>query len=207
MFRWMQFAAAGVLSLGMLVSAGCEQRADSDGSDSAAASGDAASGNSTTGAASATNASSEESSLPAGLFVDRAPDGARSVGAVKADPTLTGDVVIVGRVGGRTVPFVPGAAMFVIADSKLLSCDQRAMDGCTTPWDYCCEPRDSLLANTATIQVVGADGRPLEANLAGEAGLAPLHTVTIAGKVALRDDAGTLVINAERIHVGKKPLQ
>lgn len=143
--------------------------------------------------------------FPVDLFVATAPEGARSVGDIKADAEATGDVVIVGRVGGRTEPILTGAAMFLLTDSSLLSCDQKGNMACPTPWDYCCEPRDLLLANTATIQVVGKDGRPLELSLTNMPGFKPLVTVTIAGKVAKRDDKGTLVINAEKIHVGTIP--
>jgi hypothetical protein len=138
------------------------------------------------------------------LFVDAAPDGGRGVGEVKADAEATGDVVIVGRIGGRVEPFVSGAAMFLITDAKLLSCDQMGDDDhCKTPWDYCCEPRDSLLANTATVQVVDEDGKPLALGLKDVSGLKPLVTVTVVGSVAAREEGGTLVVNAKQIYVAK----
>ena len=145
--------------------------------------------------------------LPADLFVDTVPEGARSVAEVKADEGAAGEVVIVGRVGGRGEPFVPGAAMFLLVDSKLKSCDQMGdEDHCPEPWDYCCVPADSLLANTATVQIVGEDGKPLAVDLQENSPLAPLRTVTITGEIAKRDESGTLVINAKRIHVGEKPM-
>lgn len=149
----------------------------------------------------------KQASLPEGLFVDAAPEGGRGVGEVKADTEVTGDVVIVGRIGGRVEPFVPGAAMFLITDAKLLSCDQMGeKDHCKTPWDYCCEPRDSLLANTATVQVVGEDGKPLALGLKDVSGLKPLVTVTVVGSVAAREDGGTLVVNAKHIYVAKESV-
>ena len=149
----------------------------------------------------ATSAKTTLSALPAGLFVSTPPAGARGVGEVKADATATGEVVIHGRLGGRKEAFVNGVAVFLLADASMKSCNELHADSCPTPWDYCCEPRESLSAKTATIQVVGPDGKPVRTSLEGQHGLTPLTEVTVAGTVALRDDAGTLVINANRIHV------
>ncbi len=136
--------------------------------------------------------------LPAELFVSQAPAGARSVAEVRADPSLTGEVVVQGRVGGRQEPFVDGAAVFLLADAGMKSCRELHGDSCKTPWDYCCEPPEALAARIATIQVVGSDGKPLRADLKGK--IQPLALLTLSGTVARRD-AGTLVINATRIHV------
>ena len=139
--------------------------------------------------------------LPPNLFVAEAPAGARSVAEVKGDPNAKGDVVVRGRIGGRREPFVDGAAVFLLADVSMKPCNELHGDGCPTPWDYCCEPRESLVAKVATVQVVGSDGKPLRASLIGQHGLTPLAEVIVAGDVAKRDDAGTLVINARTIHV------
>jgi hypothetical protein len=136
----------------------------------------------------------------AGLFVDQAPPNGRSVADLKADTNASGQVVVHGRIGGRVNPFVDGAAVFLLADSSMKSCDELHGDSCKTPWDYCCEPRESLAANTATIQVVDANGKPLRIDLEGQAGMSPLAKLTIAGEIAQRD-GGTLVINARRIYV------
>ena len=139
--------------------------------------------------------------LPADLFVDEAPAEPRSVADVKADVSATGDVVIHGRIGGRRKPFVDGAAVFLLADTSMKTCIELHGDGCKTPWDYCCEARESLAVKTATIQIVGPDGKPLRVGLEGTHPLEPLARVTIAGEIAPRADGGTLVINAQKIHV------
>jgi len=149
----------------------------------------------------AADSSASAAALPAGLFVDAPPAGARNVAEVKADAEASGEVVIQGRIGGRPEPFVNGAALFLLADSAVKTCDELHGDGCPTPWDYCCEPRESLAAGTATVQVLGADGRPLRVGLNGQHGLSPKATVTLVGDVAPRVDTSTLVINARRIHV------
>ena len=141
--------------------------------------------------------------LPASLFVDDAPSGGRGVAEIKADATATGEVVVEGRIGGRVQPFVEGVAVFLLADTGMKTCSEIHGDSCKTPWDYCCEPRASLAAKTATIQIVDAAGKPLRLDLSGKQGLSPLARLTVAGEIASRD-GGTLVINARTIHVAEK---
>ena len=139
--------------------------------------------------------------LPAGLFVDAAPQGARSVGELIADEDARGDVVVAGRIGGRKQAFVDGAAVFLLADAGMQSCNELHGDGCPTPWDYCCEPKESLSAKVLTVQIVGDDGKPLKLDVAGSKGLDPLAKLTIAGEVARRGEGGVVVINARHIYI------
>lgn len=150
----------------------------------------------------ATN-NAQTAALPADLFLDNAPRDARGVADVKADTDGPTNVVVHGRIGGRPKPFVDGAAVFLLADASMKTCDELHGDGCPTPWDYCCEPRESLSAKTATVQIVDADGRPLPINVKGQHGLDPSAHVTIVGTVAERSDGKTLVINARNIFVGE----
>jgi len=166
------------------VTAGCER--------SATSSDQAAPDSSSAGAAA----------LPAGLFVDQAPPDARGVGDLRADVEATGEVVIHGRIGGRAKPFVDGVAMFLLADVDMKSCDELG-GACPVPWDFCCEPPESLAAKIATIQIADAEGKPLRISVEGQNGLLPLAVLTIAGEVAQRD-GGSLVINARKIHVAKR---
>ncbi len=142
----------------------------------------------------------EAVALPAGLFLNKAPTGASDIAAVKTDVKAQGNIVVSGRIGGRAKPFVDGAAVFLLADLGMKPCNELHGDRCKTPWDYCCEPRDSLTAKTATIQVIGSDGKPLRLGLEGRHGLHPLAKLTIAGEIVPRDDVGTLVIIARGIH-------
>src|SRR5262245_32411968 len=43
------------------------------------------------------------------------------------------DVVVVGRIGGRTNPWVKGAAAFSIVDTSLKACNENPGDTCPTP--------------------------------------------------------------------------
>lgn len=139
--------------------------------------------------------------IPASLFLAEAPAEPKDVADVKKAGEAGQEVVVAGRIGGSEDPFVDGRAVFTLADSKMKACDEMDMaDACKKPWDYCCEPRENLIANTCTIQVVGSDGRPLKASLNGAGKLAPGSRVIVKGKIAQKQDQ-TLVINADAIFV------
>ncbi len=55
------------------------------------------------------------------------------------------------------------------------------MDTCKTPWDYCCEPREELTTNMATVRVLGPEGHPLKTSLQDVQGLKLLARVTVVG--------------------------
>ena len=141
------------------------------------------------------------SDIPATLFLTAAPADAKDIKDAK--PTLkAGDkVTLTGRIGGSEEPFVDGRAVFTIVDSHIKDCDQMGEKGhCKTPWDYCCEPSDDLAKASATVQVVGADGKPLKSSLKDVHGLKPLATVVVVGTVA-SVEGGSLVVNASGMHL------
>lgn len=173
---------AVVASLALAVTWGCDRPADKS-------------------AAPAVRETTTADVLPSDLFLTALPENARGVGEVKADLAATGAVVIQGRIGGRRDPFFEGSAMFLLVDTRIKTCKELHGDGCQTPWDYCCEPKESLLANTATVQIVGDDGRPLRLGLAGVPGLNPMNEIVISGKIIPRENTDTLVVNAEGIYV------
>lgn len=147
--------------------------------------------------ASSTSASA---ALPGTLFLASAPAEAMGVKAAKAGAKPGDKVVLVGRVGGSKEPFVPGRAVFTVVDTAVKSCADNPEDTCTTPWDYCCESRDEITANAATVQVTGADGQPLKAGLEGVHGLKGLSVVTVVGTVA-QAEGPNLLVRAEGIHI------
>jgi hypothetical protein len=139
--------------------------------------------------------------LPAGL-VASGPAAGPGVAAAKAAAKQGQEITLVGRIGGSAAPFVDGRAVFTIVDPALKACsDMGDADHCETPWDYCCEPRESLKRNVATVEIAGADGRPLPIAVKGVAGLEPLATVAVTGTVTEANDAGLLVVRAKRIEV------
>ncbi len=135
---------------------------------------------------------------PAWLLAS-APADARTVAEVKPDASEGDTVTVRGRIGGRAQPITPGAPVFIIMDPAIPSCDQIPDDPCPTPWDYCCEPRESLAANSATVQLVDAQGNPIQTDLAA-AGLQPLDEVVVTGTVAPRPNPQVLTIRATAIH-------
>jgi hypothetical protein len=142
--------------------------------------------------------------VPADLFVTDAPEGATGVAAAKGSAKEGERVVLRGRIGGARAPFTAERAVFTVIDPGLPSCADNPEDTCDTPWDYCCEPKERILANAATVQVVDASGAPLKAGLQGAGGLEPLREVVVVGIVARRDDAGAFVVNAEKVYVAAK---
>jgi hypothetical protein len=138
--------------------------------------------------------------LPEGLVVRGEPSGTH-VAACKASAKQGDEVTIVGRIGGSRNPFVSDAAVFTIVDPSLKPCNAKDDDHCNTPWDYCCEDRDSMKRNMATIEIAGDDGTPLALPLRGLQGLDPLATVSVTGTVTERNDQGVLVVRAKRIAV------
>jgi len=143
-----------------------------------------------------------EASLPPGLLLSTEPSNALGVKDAKASSDE--ELVVRGRIGGRVDPFVAGSAIFLLVDKSLKMCNERHGDGCRTPWDYCCEPREDLIAGMAMVQVVGDDGRPLNVGLRGRSGLEPGAEVVVVGRRAPEQEPGALVINARGIYVVKR---
>ncbi len=138
--------------------------------------------------------------IPASLFVLAEPSGAKDVIPAKKDAKDGESVVIRGRIGGGVDPFVEGRAVFTVADLAMPPCS----DHCPTPWDYCCEPASDRAAKTVTVQVVGADGKPMKVTLKDRSGLVPMAEVVVEGRVAQKSAEQPVVINASKIFV-KKP--
>ncbi|MEZ6233713.1 MAG: hypothetical protein R3B68_05950 [Phycisphaerales bacterium] len=129
------------------------------------------------------------------------PEDARPVGAVKASAVEGDTVAIRGRIGGRLEPISAESAVFTIVDPAIVSCDEMGEDHCPTPWDYCCEPRESLNANNATIQLVDGAGRVMADTNPIAAGLDPLDEIVVVGTVGPRDNPTVLTILATGVYV------
>ncbi|RIK67294.1 MAG: hypothetical protein DCC65_07030 [Planctomycetota bacterium] len=148
-------------------------------------------------------ASQNDAAVPAGLFVDAAPSGARDVIPAKQQAQAGESIVVHGRIGGSRSPFVEGRAIFTLADMSLPPCSDNPDDACATPWDYCCEPVDKLMKGTITVQVADEAGAPLRVTLESRGGLRPLAEVTVEGRIAQKTGDSAMVLNASRIFVGK----
>src|SRR4051812_5805763 len=129
----------------------------------------------------AKQASSEaRDSLPAGLITSTSPTSPRDIVQVRKSAKAGEAVTLRGRVGGRKDPLVENRAVMTLVDMSLRTCDKSPMEKCETPWDSCCEPADVVSANSATVQVVGSNGKPLRAGLAGAGGIAPGKEVVVS---------------------------
>lgn len=131
---------------------------------------------------------------PAAWLLAETPADARTVAEIKPTATEGDPVVMRARIGGRRDPMTPGTPVFVVVDPGLPSCADIPGDNCPTPWDYCCEPRESLNANTATVQLVDTDADPIAA------GLQPLDEIIIVGTVGPRPSEQVLTIRATGVH-------
>jgi hypothetical protein len=134
-----------------------------------------------------------------------APTGEpKSIHLIRTTAKPGDEITISGKIMGNEKPFVEGRAAFILGDPEVLTpCNENPGDGCTTPWDTCCDSPEDKKRGTATIQIVGADGRVLKESLEGIGGLANLATVTVTGKVAEGSSADLLIIDAQAIRSGK----
>jgi hypothetical protein len=135
-------------------------------------------------------------------LLDTEPEGAGNVIKVREEAGTDDDLLVVGRIGGSTAPWIDGRAAFTIVDLSLKSCNDTLEDRCPTPWDYCCEtgklPKSMALVKFVdeTDQVVKADARSLF-------DLKELSTVVIKG-TAKRDEAGNLTVLASGLFVKQR---
>lgn len=151
--------------------------------------------------AAPTQTSAGADSLPAGLILTAAPGGAVEIDKLRSGAKDGDSVVVRGVVGGRADPFVAERAVLTLLDTSVRTCEQLPGDTCKTPWDACCEPRDELAMATITVQVVGADGKPVKKGLSGAGGIAPLKKLVVAGTVSRSPDGSGIVVNAKGIFV------
>jgi hypothetical protein len=140
-------------------------------------------------------------SLPGDLVISSAPEGARTVAEVRQSAAPSERVIVRGVVAGTKAPIAENRAVLTLLDESIATCDRNPDDGCATPWDACCEPKDVIAANAVTVQVVDGQGQPLRASLAGAGGLAPLSRVVVVGTFVPSPDGKSAVVNATALHV------
>lgn len=143
---------------------------------------------------SSTGASSE----PAWLLAS-APAEWREIADAKQDASQGDQIVLRGRIGGRDNPITAGSPAFVMMDVSIPSCADGEDDLCPKPWDYCCETRETIAANIATVIVVDENGNPIGSDLTA-VGLEPLDEVVVVGTVEARPNPTVLTIRATGIH-------
>lgn len=135
-------------------------------------------------------------------LLESEPEGAGNVIKVREESADSDEVLIVGRIGGSSNPWIEGRAAFTIVDESLKACNDTPGDNCPVPWDYCCET-DKLPAATALIKFVDDSGSVVKADAKTMLGVQELSTIVVKGK-AQRDDAGNLTVLASGIFVKQK---
>ncbi len=132
----------------------------------------------------------------ANWLVAALPAGAIPVAEAKQSAREGDRIVVRGRIGGRREPMTAGVAVFVMIDPAIPHCE---IGKCKIPWDYCCETPESITTNSATVQLVGDNGKPMTIDL-GKYALKPLDEIVVVGTVGPRPTAAVFVINARQIH-------
>lgn len=139
----------------------------------------------------------QATSLPDGFFLAEAPADAPPLSQARASAAAGQEITFTGYIGGRAEPFTAGRALFLVADTEAAP---ACIDACPIPWDACCTPGDVIAANSATVQVVDDEGRPLRLDLNGLNGLAPGAGVTVVGSVR-EAGGGILLVDASGVSV------
>lgn len=140
--------------------------------------------------------------LPKGLLLARRPLGAVGVATARMGVRPGEPISLIGRIGGSRSPMVSNRAVFTIVDPEMKCCLETSdEDHCPRPWDYCCSDRAKLAAATATIEICGADGKPLALALEQEGTLKPLTLIAVNGVLETPDASGAFVIRARGIYL------
>ncbi|HEX6962408.1 MAG TPA: hypothetical protein VF175_11110 [Lacipirellula sp.] len=132
------------------------------------------------------------------FVLEKEPKKSKGVIKVRKEAKNGEEVVVIGRIGGRTNPWVKGAAAFTIVDESVKSCDQIPGDTCPTPWDYCCEA--GLPQKTVFVSFVDEAGKIVKKDARKLLKVRELRTVVIKGKVK-RDKSDNVSIQATSLYV------
>jgi hypothetical protein len=137
-----------------------------------------------------------EKAQPIEWILTSEPQGAISITEAKANGKEGDTVILRGRIGGRHSPISADSPVFTVIDLQLEYCGQNEDDGCSTPWDYCCETPGTIASNSATVQIVGEGSvNPVAA------GLEALDEVILIGTVGPRPTEEVFTIRATGVYL------
>jgi hypothetical protein len=145
-----------------------------------------------------TSAAKAAAAAEKGYLLKEEPKDAKAVVKVRKEGKNGEDVIVVGRIGGRTNPWIKGAAAFTMVDEAVKSCDQIPGDNCPTPWDYCCET--GLPQKTVLVTLVDEAGKIVKKDARQLLKVRELQTVVVKGKVK-RDKTDNVSIQATNVFV------
>jgi hypothetical protein len=157
------------------------------------------------------NSENKSSSLaseafPASLKLATAPQNAVSIGVAKKTAKSGDKIVIKGEIGGRKIGTFNSdlAAFFLVDPEQASNCRKEQTEGCPTPWDYCCTPKEVLMNAICFVQVQDpTTGQLVKKSIKGWQNLQELSEVIVVGSVSPESSDGNLIINAEGIFIVK----
>ena len=126
------------------------------------------------------------------------PGAAKSVTDAKA--VGKADQIVV---EGRVYNVVKGRGVFSIMDTSLPYCGEtNKEDNCKTPWDYCCEPKETRTAKSLLVELRGTDGKPI--TTPELPGLRQVDKVKVKGTLQ-QDEHGNHVLIATGLFRTERP--
>ena len=93
---------------------------------------------------------------PAPAVLSQLTLGAKPEGAIGVVDARKGEAKDAAVVTGRVASVVSGYAAMTLMDLSLPYCGEKGEDGCKTPWDYCCEDRETRAANSLAVETEAA---------------------------------------------------
>jgi hypothetical protein len=149
-----------------------------------------------------TSPAAEADSAGKKYLLDQEPAGTKGVIDVRKAAKDGDEVVIVGKIGGQDDPWYARQAGFTIVDTSIPSCVDTG-DGCKTPWDYCCTPKEELTRGMVSIKLVDDQGKVVAGDARKLLGLRELNTVVATGKY--RQEGESFVVHATAVYVRPEP--
>jgi hypothetical protein len=114
------------------------------------------------------------------------------------DAGTTGDVVVVGRVGGVSQPWSKGQALFIISDPTAGDDGGHVCidEGCP----FCANKKQAENEAIAVVQFVDAQGRVLPLDARELFDLQTQQTVVVRGRAKI-DELGSLILSANGLYI------
>jgi hypothetical protein len=127
------------------------------------------------------------------------PDGAVGVIAARETAQDGEPIVVVGRIGGATNPWIEGRAAFMLLDASMVivADGTDGADGEICMDDCCATER---LTSTTLVKVVDGGGQVLTVDTRQLLGVAANDMVVVRGTVS-KDESGNFVVLADGVHV------
>lgn len=138
---------------------------------------------------------------PAAQKLALAKDPGTALGVVDAKAAGPAKTI---TVRGRIYDINNSAVVFRIMDIAMDYCGQiNPEDNCKTPWDFCCDTRDDIAANSLLVEARDATGQPIKTPALP--GCRLLDDVKVTGEL-IKDDHGNFVLLASGIIRMERPV-